>query len=49
LWFAMSKLTDNGFVGHARDEHSDHAHIYNVGKLGGCTRVESPLLSICRL
>jgi hypothetical protein len=24
---------DKGFVGHARDERSDHVRIHNVGKL----------------
>jgi hypothetical protein len=33
LRFATSKLADEGFVGGARDEHSDHARIYNVEKL----------------
>ena len=32
-WFAVSKLMDEGFVSHARDECSDHVYIYDVGKL----------------
>jgi hypothetical protein len=31
--FAVPKLVDECFVGRARDEHSDHVHIHDVGKL----------------
>jgi hypothetical protein len=31
--FATSKLMDECFVGRARDEHSDHVRIHNIGKL----------------
>ena len=32
-WLAMSELMDECFIGHARDECSDHIRIYDVGKL----------------
>ena len=32
-WFAVSKLVDECFVGHARDESSNHVHIHDIGKL----------------
>ena len=33
LWFAVSELADECFVGHARDESSNHVYIHDIGKL----------------
>ena len=33
LWFAVSKLMNECFIGHARDECFDHIRIHNIGKL----------------
>jgi hypothetical protein len=31
--FAAFELMDEGFIGRARDERSNHVHVYDVGKL----------------
>ena len=32
-WFAAPELVDKYFIGHARDERSNHVHVYDVEKL----------------
>jgi hypothetical protein len=33
MWFAASELLDECFIGHARDEHPNHIHSDDIGKL----------------